>query len=87
MPPTAAELIDLLIDRAPRLIAVGITSLSIDGMSATLSKPAAVAAPAGKPQPVAKQHSDPMRDPATYQGGKVPGFTREEEKTGGRSFE
>lgn len=78
---TPEQLLDLLIARAPALIAAGITSLSIDGLSATLAKPAAVGAPAGKPQPIAKQHIDPMRDPSTYPGGKVPGFTRDEDRT------
>lgn len=78
--PATAELIDLLIDRAPKLIAAGITSLSIEGMSATLSKPAPAPASIAPPKPIARQHIDPMRDPSTYPGGKVPGFTRDEDK-------
>lgn len=26
------------------------------------------------------QHSDPLKDPSTYPGGVVPGFTREDEE-------
>lgn len=74
------KLLDLLVARAPALIAVGVTSVSIDGLSATLVKPPAPDAPATKPTPVAKQHIDPLRDASTYPGGKVPGFTREEER-------
>lgn len=80
MPPTPAELLDLILARAPALIAAGITSVSIDGLSATLARPAP-AAPAhvDRPKPP-RGHIDPMRDPSTYPGGKVPGFTRDEDK-------
>lgn len=74
------QLLELLIARAPALIAAGVTSLAIEGLSATLVKPPAPDAPATKPAPVAKQHIDPLRDASTYPGGKVPGFTREEER-------
>jgi len=85
--PVAEHLIDLLIARAPALIAAGVTSLAIEGMSATLSPPAPVAAAAPEAKPVARQHVDPMRDPSTYPGGKVPGFTREDDKGPRRTFE
>jgi len=75
-----SELLDLIVARAPGLIAVGVTSLSVEGLSVTLVKPAAPDAPAAKPTPVAKQHIDPLRDASTYPGGKVPGFTREEDR-------
>lgn len=82
MPPapksSAAELLELLIARAPALIAAGITSVSIEGLSATLAAPPPAAGAAPKAQPVAKQHINPMRDPSTYPGGRVPGFTRED---------
>lgn len=82
MPRPAAELLDLIIARAPALIAAGVTSLSIEGLSATLSRPApAPAARADKPAPPPRRHIDPMRDPSTYPGGKIPGFTRDEDKT------
>jgi hypothetical protein len=75
----AAALIDLLITRAPALIAVGVTSLSIGEMSATLQAPAPKPDAPTKPAAIAKQHTDPLRDASTYPGGKVPGFTREDE--------
>lgn len=74
------QLLELLIARAPALIAAGVTSVAIEGLSATLVKPPAPDAPAAKPALVAKQHIDPLRDASTYPGGKVPGFTREEER-------
>jgi len=75
---SAAELLDLLVARAPGLIAVGVTSVSIAGLSATLSAPPAPMPANAKPQQIAKSHIDPMRDPATYPGGRVPGYTRED---------
>ena len=83
-PPHPAEaLIDVIIRRAPELIAVGVISLSIDGLSATLAKPAPVAPPPDRGPPPPRQHIDPLRDPSTYPGGKVPGFTRDEDRNGG----
>jgi hypothetical protein len=78
MPPakhTPAALLDLLIDRAAALHAAGVTSITIDGLSATLAAPAP---PASTPvaEPDEGPHIDPMYDPATYPGGRIPGFTR-----------
>ena len=78
--PAARVLIDLLIERAPALIAAGVTSLSIDGLSATLAKPALPVGDLPKGTPVARQHTDPLRDASTYPGGRVPGFPRPEDK-------
>ena len=75
---TPEALLDLLIKRAPALIAAGVTSVSIEGLSATLARPAPSPAPSAKPQPIAKPHINPMLDPSTYPGGRVPGFTRED---------
>lgn len=75
--PYHSDLIDLLIRRAPALYAAGVTSLSIDGLSATIG--AAVAQPTESDEtvtPPPKQHIDPMQDPASYPSGRVPGFTR-----------
>jgi hypothetical protein len=80
IPPDAAAMLDLLIDRAPALIAVGVTTLEIEGLSVTLQRPAAAMTALPKAEPVAKQHTDPLRDPSTYPGGRVPGFTREDEQ-------
>lgn len=72
-------LIEIIIQQAPQLIAVGVTSLTVDGLSVTLSAPPPKA-PNVKPEPIAKSHIDPLRDPSTYPGGRVPGYTRDEEK-------
>jgi len=82
MPRESEALLDLLIKRAPALIAAGVTSVQIEGLSATLSPPPAPPPLNAKPQPVAKPHIDPMRDPSTYPGGRVPGFTREDMPNG-----
>lgn len=73
--PTAADLIALIIARAPALHAAGVTSLSIDGFAVTLTAPPAPVAALPEP-PAATQHIDPMQDPATFPGGRIPGFTR-----------
>ncbi len=75
-PPTAADaLIDLIISRAPALIAAGVTSLSMDGLAVMLAPPPAPAAHVDEPS-APTQHIDPMQDPATYPGGRIPGFSR-----------
>ena len=91
MPPKAAPdsraTIELLLELAPRLHAAGITSLAIEGVSVTLVRPPAPA-PTVTPAPAKaapRQHIDPMRDPSTYPTGKVPGFTRDEDRD--RTFE
>ncbi len=79
--PDPVRLIEIIIQQAPQLIAAGVTSLSVDGLSVTLSAPPPRApAQAPTPEKIAKSHIDPLRDPSTYPGGKVPGFTRDEEK-------
>lgn len=76
------ERVDLLLELAPRLHAAGITSLAVDGISATLSPPPVIAKgdPPKPDKPAPRQHMDPMRDASTYPAGKVPGFTRDEDK-------
>lgn len=79
-PPSAADMIKLIIEQAPALIDVGVTELAIDGFAVKLARPARPPAdmPAPKGAPIAKQHVDPMSDPSTYPGGRVPGYTRED---------
>lgn len=69
----------LIAEQAPRLIASGVTSLTIDNFSVTLAPPAPPVHPQPKPEPVAQSHINPLRDASTYPGGRVPGFTREDE--------
>lgn len=76
----AADMLDLIIARAPALIAVGVTSVSVDGLSVTLVRPPPGDAPIKAGPPAPRRHSDPLRDGSTYVGGQVPGFTRDEDK-------
>lgn len=100
MPPrktadgATADLIDLLIDRAPKLRAAGVTSLRYADLELTLAPTDAPVATnaigidaaasdrkrddgedGGKDERPARP-GDPMHDPATYAGGRVPGFKR-----------
>lgn len=76
--PTAEELIEIVIRAAPRLIAVGVTSIQLDGVSVTLGKPEPQPAADLKPQQPPIRHSvNPLRDPSTYPAGRVPGYTRD----------
>lgn len=78
-------LLDLLVKRAPGLIAAGVTSVTVGSLSATLAAPQPTSAPeTAKPAP-AKPHIDPMRDASTYAGGRVPGYTRPDDRD--RGFE
>jgi hypothetical protein len=72
-------MIDVVVERAKDLHAAGVTSLSIEGFSITLCTPPAPVATAVKPDPVPVQHINPLKDASTYPGGRVPGFTREDE--------
>lgn len=69
----------VLAQEAPALIAAGVTSLRLGELEATLAPPA-VAGKAPEPRAARAAHIDPLRDPSTYPGGRVPGFTRDEER-------
>ena len=75
-----AALLSLIEQRAPKLIAAGVTAVSIDGLSITLA-PMVPSDPTKTPQPeaMAQGHIDPLRDGSTYPNGRVPGFIREDE--------
>lgn len=89
MPPKRdpASILDAIIERAPRLHAAGIKSLSFDGLSVELGtpmlNPLVELSRRGKPEPKQddgdppdEDAADPLNDRATYAGGRVPGFTR-----------
>jgi hypothetical protein len=70
-------LIDLLVKRAPELVAAGINQLDFAGLSVHIAaRPPQALETAPAPLP-STQHSDPLSDPATFPGGRIPGFTRE----------
>lgn len=83
-PIEISKLIDLVIERAPALAAAGVTSLTVDGtLSITLAPPTGPTDLRGLQMPDTDEgagppptHIDPMQDPSTYPGGRVPGFTR-----------
>lgn len=83
-PASDAELLRqrlrVLAEQAPALIAAGVTSLRVGDFEATLAPPPAAPAALPKSRVPARQHIDPLRDPSTYTGGRVPGFTRDEDK-------
>lgn len=68
-----AALMDLIASRAPKLIAAGVTSLTIGDFSCTLAPPPPTGTPA-EPGQVPRSHPNPLHDPTTYPGGRVPGF-------------
>lgn len=77
--PTASDILTLIAERAESLRKAGVLAVQVDNFSVQL-------APYSEPSPIAIggpeteiAHSDPLRDPATYADGRVPGFTREED--------
>lgn len=73
-----AEKLRTIAAHAPALIDAGVTSFTFEGMSVTLARTTPTHdAPPADPTPPAP--TDPLRDPATYPGGRVPGFTLEDE--------
>lgn len=79
--PPLADLLDLIERKAPALIAAGVVSVQLEGVSFALA--AAVPRKSDelpKAAPAPRQHVDPLRDASTYPGGRVPGYTREENK-------
>ena len=75
-----AELLDLLIEKAPELRRAGVLEVAINGLSARLSPPQRAAAKIDKTPP--EQPRDPLNDPETFglrAGAKLPGlhFTEE----------
>lgn len=76
------ELIALIIQRAPQLLAAGVTSMTLTadgGCSVTLAPPPQKFDALPKPKEMPKQHIDPLKDSATFPGGRIPGYTREED--------
>lgn len=78
---SAADVLTLLEARAEGLRRVGVLVVAIDGFSAQL---APWSAPSQPERPAAPEptYSDPLYDPATYPGGRVPGFDLDDDKGG-----
>lgn len=63
---------------APALRAAGVLQVSIDGQLGAVLAPAEPlpsSVPPPRPRPV---HTDPLQDPDTFPGGRVPGYKRED---------
>lgn len=72
-----AQLLDLLIDRAPKLREAGVLRVQLEGLLSFELAPVAPEIDDGEDrQPENYEHSDPLQDPATFPGGHVPGFRR-----------
>lgn len=67
----------VIAEHAPQLRAAGVLQVSIDGVGAVLAPadPVPSSGPAPKPRPV---YADPLEDPDTFAGGRVPGYKRED---------
>lgn len=74
--PTASEWIDTVIAKADGLRKAGVSAITIDGCSVVLL-PAELGEDTETKEPVVEPDTDALSHPATYPGGKVPGFTRE----------
>lgn len=90
--PDPAAILDAILERAPKLHAAGIKSLSFEGLSVELGTPTywSTASEGELDREIEKRAraregaaaddpadtSDPMNDPATYPGGRVPGYQR-----------
>ncbi len=73
------ESINQLIANAHKLRAAGVLSLNVNGMAVTL----APAPPAPLPiehAEIVPEYADPLDDPATYAGGRVPKFTNDSDE-------
>lgn len=69
------KLIDLLIEKGPRLRESGVLYVEVGNVKAQLAAidPPSEALDNGKPEP---EFSDPLEDPALYGNGVVPGFAK-----------
>lgn len=70
----ARQMMDLLIARAPKLRDAGVVYLELDGCKVQLAPPEPKPLPDSKPQPT---WSDPLDDPDTFAGGRIPTYPRE----------
>jgi hypothetical protein len=79
--PSAAALLDLLVERAPGLREVGVRRVELAGLAFELAEPRLTLeqGPSRADVQLADE-MDPLMDPATYgrSDGRVPGFTRPE---------
>lgn len=79
--PDVTALLSIIEEHAPKLIAAGVRSVALEGLSVSLadSVPSKDDNRAPTPDKIQPTHIDPLRDASTYPGGRIPGFTREED--------
>ncbi len=70
----ASTWIDLVLAKAPALRAAGITDISAQGYSASISSALPIPMGAIDASDVASAPPDALHDPASYPNGQVPGF-------------
>lgn len=75
---TAAELLQLVIDQAPKLREVGVSSVELEGVKFALRPLEPAAAPTRDDNEEDAERRDPLHDPDTFGGRRVPGNTRRE---------
>lgn len=70
---TPAQWLELLIERAPQLRRAGVTRIALEGCTVDLApvEPAAVHVPEEEAELL-----DPLDDPRTFPGGRMPTFQR-----------
>lgn len=70
-----AQLLDLLIDRAPKLREAGVMRVELEGLCLVLAPPEQMLDDREE-RDEDIEHADPLQDPATFPGGRVPGYRR-----------
>jgi hypothetical protein len=71
-----AELLSLLAERARELRDAGVRRLQLEQFVAIEFAPAEEKAPLDLQAEPQEEYSDPLRDPATFPGGRIPQFIR-----------
>lgn len=74
----AAETLSILRDMAPALRAAGVRRFKIGDVEADLAPPDPPAPERTRNDERTIEYDDPLDDPSTFGGGKVPGFERPE---------
>lgn len=77
----AAELLQLLIEQAPKLRDAGVAKVQLDGFAFELRPKEPEPDSTSDGEPVADQPIDPFHDEATFGGRRIPGKQRRGENT------
>ena len=76
--PTTRELLALLVEMAPQLSEAGVSRVSLPGVTFALAQPRGKQPEVDEDQHLSLNYNpaDPLDDPATYGGKRVPAFMR-----------